>query len=108
MRTSVSFLVVFASVGCNDAIQCGSTQGFVFGDVTGGASAPLQVFATAAGLNTLFEGEVSADDTYELNLEGGFDYTIWAEDADDNTSVEHDLSLEACEEVELDLGIVAD
>lgn len=104
MRSSVLLFLLVGSAGCDAGAQCGSTQGFVSGRVDG-TGPPIEVLATGAGLNAIFTAEVAADGTYELNVEGGLDYTIWAEDAAGCASEEHELRIDACTERELDLVV---
>jgi hypothetical protein len=107
-------MLVFAGLaaGCVDkgddsgASECGSTQGFVSGALTGpsggAASSGAQVLAVdSAGAS--HSGEVAADGSYELNLDPGIyivtatDGVCWSED--------RMIEVEVCSEQVLDLAI---
>jgi len=87
---------------------CGSTQGFVYGVVSGpsgqGPNGDASVWAwDEDGDQTA--AEVSSDGTYELNVEGGETYILYAE-AYGCYSGDVEVAVEACEEVEVDIEIV--
>ena len=104
MRPFMLAAVLVAASGCGGP-QCGTTQGFVAGALIGGDDTPVRVTARPARTNGVFEGEVS-NESYELNVEGGFTYTIKAESEGGAMSVEHTLLVEACEEYDLDLELI--
>ena len=111
MRAILLLTAVTALAGCGPTIpdpQCGSTQGFIFGEVTA-ATVPVQVYALRADGDDLkiIEAEMSGG-AYQLNLEGGLEYTVWAEDSDGCTSSDVVLQVEACTEYEEDLAIRLD
>ncbi|MFT7522109.1 MAG: hypothetical protein ACI9MC_004261 [Kiritimatiellia bacterium] len=98
MRNVLVLVTLLA--GCpGDPVECGSTQGFLSGDVTVGA----QVFARPTAGGDTVTGEVTSD-TYELNLEGDTEWTVWAQ-LDDCFSRDITVSVDACEEYTEDLVV---
>ncbi len=102
-------------LGCGDKeprdsdseAQCGSTQGFVYGQVIGFDGEP-----TDATVGVYTDGEdpwtaaATAEGGYELNLEGGAAYTLTAYDDQGCYTADLAVSVEACEELEQDLEFV--
>ena len=87
---------------------CGSTQGFVYGQVTGPYSMEPNPYAVVRAIPP-DDGEVLAemggDGSYELNLEGGLNWAIYATSPEGCISETHHLPVEACHEYPLDIHI---
>lgn len=95
-------LVASIAGACVEAPACGTTFGFVSGEIVGGVE-PLGVVATSATGDPT-EGEVTGR-TYELNVPGDATYTVVARDADGCASAPVELRIAACTERTLDLEI---
>ena len=99
-------LLAACAGGGNGTPQCGSTQGFVSGAVSGGV-APVKVVAMEDGALAA-EATVESDGTYELNLDStdeGLDFTLHAEDAGGCAAAEGVLTVKSCEEYERDFSV---
>lgn len=88
-------------------IACGSTQGFVYGEVNGPWSEEpnpyARVYAEAMGMKRV-DAELAGDGSYELNLEGGYTWHVTATD-EGCVSPPKPVDVEECEEYELDIHI---
>lgn len=98
------------SSGDDSGIACGSTQGFVYGTVYGppwdeGPVESAQVLAWYDGIDEAVRAEMAGDGSYELNLEGGREYYIYAYDDYGCYSPDTVLLVEECEEYALDITI---
>ena len=89
-------------------IACGSTQGFVYGTASGpdgsGPNPDATVWAWDESGDTT-EAEMQGDGDYELNLEGGETYVLYAE-AWGCYSSDVEVDVEECVEYEVDIEIV--
>jgi len=88
-----------------DKVQCGSTMAFIHGTVTGSGATSAEVFAYGGGDDVLADWTAVEGDAlrYELNVEGG-DWTVSAF-VGDCESEPFELSIQACEEREVDLTV---
>lgn len=88
-------------------VECGSTQGFVYGVVSGpdgsGPNGDANVWAWDEDGDTV-EAEVSSDGSYEVNVEGGETYVLFAE-AWGCYSSDYEVYVEECQEYEVDIEI---
>ena len=97
-------LLVLAA--CDGGAQCGSTQGFIFGTVSGpngtdpNPKATVRAYAPDDGTT---DAEMQGDGTYELNVQHG-SWTIVATDGS-CSSAGTALAVQACQEYPLDLHI---
>jgi hypothetical protein len=89
-------------------VQCGSTQGFVYGTVSGPYSSDPNgaaiVRAYDPGADTTVEAEHDGSGNYELNLEGGSEYILYAE-YDYCYSGDYSVTVDECEEYQVDIVI---
>lgn len=103
MRT-IGLVCAWALVGCNGIAECGSTQGFISGVVSGSRGAAVIVAVPDDG-SAQQTAEVDPDGTYEINLEGGVRWTLFAQDGEGCTSRDRSFALDACEEFDQDFEI---
>lgn len=93
--------------GSDDGAACGSTEGFVYGVVTGPYDSAPNPDATVYATSTDGETEVADLDgtgDYELNLAEGH-WTVYG-DAYGCWSDDHGVDVVACEEIELDVEVL--
>jgi hypothetical protein len=108
-------LSVGALVGCGEKDddtgddsddECGSTEGFVSGTVTGPWSSDPNPYAFVVaddGSGGQIDAEMGGDGTYELNLEPG-EYLLFAE-AEGCYSEDYAVTVTECEEYTVDISI---
>ncbi len=110
-------IVTLLLLGCGDkdpkdsdsAAQCGSTQGFVTGQVLGFDGQPTE--ATVAvypegDSASMWTASSTASGGFELNLEGGLSHTLTAYDDQGCYTSDVEVTVQACEELEQDLEFV--
>lgn len=94
--------------GDGGSTTCGSTQGFVYGMVTGPYTMepnPAAVVHAVAPDDGEVLAELGGDGSYELNVEGGMEWAIYATSPEGCISDTFHLPVEACHEYERDIHI---
>lgn len=102
MTRPILVLSLTLATACEPAV-CGSTQGFVSGHVRGGSGE--RVVHANDGVNEPFEAIVASDGSYELDLPGGDTYVLWASDTNGCASDDHELQLDACDDLRVNFRI---